>query len=96
MDLKTLENIMVSRGISIRAIPLVINETLEVCHRDKYPDGVVCYDERFKRDMLKIKMVPKNAGKFIVEQKCGTGSLIRFMPDKYYDSIEELVADLKE
>jgi hypothetical protein len=95
MDIKALEQLMITHSFVIRAIPVKIIETYEAYHIKKYPEGVIYYDERFKRDMLRLEKIPKNAGKFIIERVAKTNSLIRFTPkDKYYNSIEEAINDL--
>ena len=95
MDMKTLEHEMIKNGLAIRAIPLKIVENCEARHIDKYPDGVIYFDECLKRNMLRIERIPKNAGKFIFERKVGTGSLIRFNPKgKYYDTIENIIEEI--
>jgi hypothetical protein len=98
MDLKTLESIMICEGVSIRAIPFKTVGVFETRHIDKYPNGIIYYDEIGKRDMLRVERIVSKtiAGKFIVEKKCGTGALIRFSPKKYYDTIEEAINDLCE
>ena len=94
MDIKTLEQKMIANGLVIRAIPLKIISHCEVRYIDKYPTGIVHYNEKYKRNMLKVERIPKNAGKFIFEQNGDTSSMIRFTPNgKYYDSIEDLIRE---
>lgn len=94
MTIEELERIMVEHGATIRAIPKVIVGVYEKRHIDKYPDGRIEYFDSFKREMLVTESAPKNAGKFLLKSKCGTGCMVEF-ERKFYDSIEQAVADLQ-
>lgn len=94
MDIKELEEIMVSHGVALRAIPRKVTGIYEVRHQSQFPNARVEYLEDFKREMLIDERVPKNAGRFIFEAHQGTGSLVKFYANKFYDSIEEAIADL--
>lgn len=94
MTIEELERIMVEHGATIRAIPKVIVGVYDKRHIDKYPDGRIEYLDSFKREMLITESVPKNAGKFLLKSKCGTMSMVQF-EGKFYDSIEQAVADLQ-
>jgi hypothetical protein len=97
MDIKELERLIITNGLVIRAVPLKVFETCEAYHISKYPNGVIHYDERFKRDMLKLEKIPKNAGKFIIERAANTTSQVQFVPNgKYYNSIEDAVNAILE
>lgn len=93
MDLKELERLMIEHGLVIRAIPCETTRILEAYHKDNYPDGVVYYDERFKRDMLKVTKKNSQGGKFIITQKPTQDTIINYWgkPVVFYDSIEEAV-----
>lgn len=95
MDIKELENIMVTHGVVLRAIPNKTTGIYEKRHIDQFPDGKIMYLEDFKRAMLVIEKIPKNAGKFILECEKNTLSTVKFTGRKYFDSIEEAVNSLK-
>lgn len=94
MDIKELENIMVSHGVVLRAIPKTARSIYEKYHADKYPDGIIMYLEKYKREMLIVENIPKNAGKFIFECEKHTSSIVKFNGKKFYDSIEQAIEDL--
>lgn len=94
MNLKELETIMISYGIALRAIPREITEIYEQNHSNKYTNGEIRYLADFKREMLIVRRVPKNAGKFIAEIKVGSGSSVLFNSKKVYDSIEQAIKDI--
>lgn len=94
MDTKELYKIMVEHGVVLRAIPDKIVKIYEKQHFDKYPDGTIKYMEEFEREMLIVEQTPINAGKIIMEQRKDTGSIVVFTGKKFYDSIEQAVADL--
>lgn len=96
MNIKELEDIMVTNGIVLRAIPEEITEIYEKRHIDKFPEGSVRYLERYHREMLVVKRIPRNAGKFIFERAPNTMAVINFRNNKFYDSIEEAMADLQK
>lgn len=86
---------MISHGVVLRAIPEKIRGVYEKRHIDKYPDGVIKYLDDYKREMLVVEIIPKNAGKFIFECARNTNSMVKFMGKKYFDSIEEAVESLQ-
>lgn len=94
MDIKELEEIMVSHGVVLRAIPMKVRGIYEIRHRNQFPNARVEYLEDFKREMLIDERTPKNAGKFIFEANQGTGDMVRFHANRFYDSIEEAMEDL--
>lgn len=89
MNITELEQIMIEYGVTLRAIPSTVYGIYEKKNAEKYPDGEIKFLEAFKREMLITKHIPKNAGKFIFEYNCGTGDLVRFTGQNYYNSIEE-------
>lgn len=94
MDIKKLEEIMVTHGVVLRAIPRKITGVYEKRHREQFPNARVEYLEKFKREMLIDERVPRNAGKFVFEANKGTESTVKFHADRFYDSIEEAIGDL--
>lgn len=96
MEIKELEDIMVTHSVVLRAIPKKVVDVYEKQHIDSYPTGTIRYLERYKREMLVVESIPKNAGKFLFEQQNNTASMVQFRGKKYFDSIEEAVADLLE
>jgi len=96
MDIKELEKIMVSHGVVLRALPKKTRGIYERYHIDKYPHGTIKYLEEYKREMLVIESVPKNAGKFIFECERSTSATVHFSGKKYFDSIEQAIEDLVE
>lgn len=94
MDIKELEEIMVSHGVVLRAIPKKTRSIYERYHIDKYPRGTIQYLEEFKREMLVFESIPENAGKFIFECEKNTSATVHFSGKKYFDSIEQAVEDL--
>lgn len=94
MDIKELENIMISHGIVLRAIPKIERSICEKRRANEFPDGKIEYLEEYKREMLVIERIPKYAGKFIFEYKQGTASTVKFTGKKFFDSIEQAVNDL--
>lgn len=93
MDIKELEKIMIEHGLVIRAVPKKVRSVFEKQHIDKFPDGKIEYLERYKREVLVVDQVPKNAGKFIIECAESACATIRFSGEKFYDSVEEAVED---
>ena len=94
--LEHLQNIMVENALSVRAIPKTVREVVELRHKDKYPGGYVEYIDSFKREMWVYEKYPKHGGQFVVESKCGVGSMIRFSGKRYYNSLEEVINDFTE
>lgn len=96
MDIKELENIMILNGVVLRALPRIMRGIYETRHIDIFPNGTIEYLEEYKREMLVVYTVPKNAGKFIFECARNTMNSVSFAGKKYYDTIEEAVNDLLE
>ena len=96
MEIKELEDIMITHSVVLRAIPKKVVGVYEKQHIDSYPTGTIQYLERYKREMLVVESIPKNAGKFIFECQRNTSSSVHFSGKKFFDSIEEAVADLLE
>lgn len=94
MDIKELEEIMIEHGVVLRAIPKKVRGVYEKYHADEFPNGTIEYLEDFKREMLVVWSIPKNAGKFTFECEKHTGSTVKFRGKKFFDSIEEAVKDL--
>ncbi|MBQ3011261.1 MAG: hypothetical protein IJA20_02925 [Methanocorpusculum sp.] len=94
MDIKELEEIMVEHGVVLRAIPMKVTGIYEVRHRKQFPNARVEYLEDFKREMLIDERVPINAGKFIFESNQGTGNMVKFYANRFYDSIEDAMDGL--
>ncbi len=84
---------MVENAITIKAIPEKVVSIFEKSHLDKYPNGRIQYLDKYKREMLVVETVPKNAGKFVIGVNTGNSSVVRY-EGKFYNSIEEAVADL--
>lgn len=96
MNIEDLEKIMVDYGVVIRAIPKVCRDIIEKRHINEYPDGKIVYLEDFKREMLIIKRIPKNAGKFLLEYNQKTSNMVKFEGKKYFDSITDAIQYLLE
>lgn len=84
---------MIENALSVRAIPETVRNVVELKHKDKYPGGRVEYIDSFKREMWVYERCPRHGGQFVVESKCGTGSMIRFSGKRYYNSLEEVIND---
>lgn len=91
--LERLQEIMVENGLSIRAIPKTIRSIVELRHKNEFPQGHSEYLESFKREMWVYETHPKIGGKFVVESKCGTNSMVRFTGKKFYNSLEEILKE---
>lgn len=89
--IKELEEIMITHGVTLRAIPRVVTSTLEARHIKEFPKGEIKYLPAFKREMLIVKSFPENGGKFLVETNQGTDSVVRFHGKEYFDSISEAI-----
>lgn len=93
MTIQELEQIMVENAVTIKAIPEKVVSIFEKSHLNEYPNGCIQYLEQYKREMLVVETVPKNAGKFVIGRNTGNSSVVRY-EGKFYNSIEEAVADL--
>ncbi len=91
-----LEEIMISHGAVIRAIPREIIHVMEKRHADRYPNGEIRYLDKYKREMLVVKEIPECAGKFIVQEERHTCSIVKFRKPVFLDSIEDVVRHLTE
>jgi len=96
MDIQLLEEIMITHGIVLRAIPRKVRGVYDKRHLDKYPNGIITYLEEYKRDMLVVETIPQNAGKFIFESVKSTRSTVSFSGKKYFDSIEEAIEHIQK
>ncbi|PLS19313.1 hypothetical protein CVD28_02555 [Bacillus sp. M6-12] len=98
MDLEVLGRLMIEHGLVIRAIPMEETSVYEVYHKDKYPDGVVYYDERRKREMIRVTKKLSKGGKFIITKVNGQGTIVNNWgkPVIFYDTIEEAVKSIIE
>ena len=92
MTIKELEDVMAKYGLVIRAIPEKEYSVFEPQHIDKYPNGKI--ESRFGRKMLVVEETPLHAGKFIIEIQRNSLTAVWFKKEKFYDSIEEAVADI--
>lgn len=90
MTIEELEELMINRGLVIRAIPKEITHIYEVHYAKRYPNGTVKYMEEYKREMLLVTEVPENAGKFVMNAKSNTETTVKFHPP-FFSSIKELV-----
>jgi len=105
MTMQELEEIMILKGIVIRAIPMMITGIYETRHASRYPNGVVKYLESYDREMLVVETVPENAGKFMITTEMNTSGVVRFFKSTFTDniykgrffiSLEEAVQAVKE
>ena len=94
MTVVELEKIMIEHGVTLRAIPTEVYGVYEKTHAEEFPDGQILYLDRFKQEMVIVKRIPENAGKFIFKRNCDTASAVRFEGQRYYDSIEEAIEAL--
>jgi hypothetical protein len=61
----------------------------EISHKDRYPDGVVYYDDVYrKRDMLRVVKKNDHGGKFMI-CRAGTGETVKFYNRVFFNSIED-------
>lgn len=95
MTIQELEQIMIENAVTIKAIPKKVISVFEKSHLVEYPNGRIQYLEAYKREMLVVETIPKNAGKFVIGMNTGNSSVVRY-EGKFYGSIEEAVADLIE
>lgn len=96
MDLSTLQKIMVQNGLAIRAVPMMQRIVVDILHKNEFPDGHAEYLEEYKREMWVVNRKNIHGGQFVVESNCGTSAIIHFSNKKFYNSIEELIADIKD
>lgn len=98
MNIKELEELMISKGVVIRAIPRQSIEIYEEFHIDSLKNqGVkveVKYLEKYKREMAVVERVPENSGKFVIEINQGASSIVKFKDKVFYDSIEEAIESI--
>lgn len=95
MDIKELEDVMALYGVVLRAIPKVpIRGVYEKRHIDIYPTGRIEYLPEYKREMLVVETMSKQAGKFLYEFSRGTTSGVNFSGKKYFDTIELAIEDI--
>ena len=80
MDLTRLGELMVKYGVVIRAIPLGGISIQEARHADKFPNGTVEYDPKFKREMLKVPYTNSLGGKFMITREIRTSEDIVHNP----------------
>lgn len=93
MDIEVLEKIMRQNSLVVRAIPAKSIKILETEHADMYPEGHLMHMPGFNREMLVVETEPEHAGQFIVEQQRNTAMRTQFGAKKYYNSLEEVIAD---
>ena len=92
----SLEKIMIKHGIVIRAIPYESTSVVEAYHKDKFPDGIIYYDEAFGRNMLKVTKKNTQGGTFVITTCKDQSAVIRNWgkPVIFYDSIEQAIGSL--
>ena len=96
MDIIAVQNKMIELGLCIRAIPMTRTFIYEASHKDMYPDGVVFYDDVYrKRDMLRVVRQNDHGGKFMI-CRAGSGETVRFNNRFYFDSIEDALNSMVE
>jgi hypothetical protein len=95
MDIIAVQNKMIELGLCIRAIPMTRTFIYESRHKDRYPDGVVYYDEYRKVDMLRVVHQNDHGGKFMI-CRTGSGEIVRFNNRLYFDSIEDALNSMAE
>ena len=93
MTIKELEQIMIQNAITIKAIPEKVVSVFEKCHLAEYPNGSIQYLDKYKREMLVVETIPKNAGKFVIGRNTGISSVVKY-EGQFYDSIEDAIIDL--
>lgn len=64
--IENLQELMIKHGVIIRAIPEYEINLLEPRYKDKYPDAEVIYDERYKRNFIRVETKLSLGKKFIV------------------------------
>jgi len=91
-----LEKIMIKHGVVIRAIPYERVSVIEVRHQDRFPNGIIYYDEAYGRNMLKVIKRNSQGGKFVITTCKDQGAVIRDWgkPVIFYDSIEQALGSL--
>jgi|GEM_PF-3528522 len=96
MNIKELSEVMIEHGLVIRAIPKTVTAIYDPRHKNKYPSGVIKYDERLNRDMLFVESIPGNAGKFIIRSEESSNATVQFYKSKVYDTPIQAVEDFLE
>lgn len=94
-DLGRFEALMRKHSLVIRTVPELEQHVFETKHKDRYPDGKIQYVEEYKRDMLVVKKIPEHAGEFIACSLPNTESVVKFVPKKYYSTLEAIVEDFR-
>lgn len=90
-SIEELNEIMIENSLTLRAIPRVRYEYYEVRHAKNYPDGEIKYLDAYKREMLIIKIIPKNAGKFIIMKTPNTNATVIFYSPIFYNNIIDAI-----
>lgn len=104
MNLDELTKLMIEHGLVIRAIPYETTSTYETRHITSHPEAVIYFDERLKRDMLRVTKKNSQGGKFIIAIKRNQDSIISGWDWKksnqnkvmFFNSIEEAVKEVSE
>ena len=91
MDLVSFEKLMAKHGAVIRAIPKEVTSIFETRHKSHYPNGEIIYLEKFKRKMIVVKTVPKDAGKFLLKTQNDLNSTVKFDGKSCFDSLQDIV-----
>lgn len=91
--LRKLQKIMVKKELSIRAIPKTVRHIEEMRHCSEHPNGHKEFLPGFNREMWVYETTPEHGGKFVVESKCGTNSMVWFRGKKFYNSLEEILKE---
>lgn len=89
MDIKELEEIMISEGIVLRAIPSKTVGIYEKYHINEFPHGTIQYLDEYKREMLVVESIPELAGKFLLQTAKHQNCIVRFDNKELFDSIED-------
>jgi len=94
MTTQEIEQIMIEKGITVRAIPkkIISHWTIQEKNIPNCKNKII-YNEKGKPFEEKIK-VPENGGKFIIVNNCGNDSLVNFKNCKYFNSIDEAIKSL--
>lgn len=95
MNLELLQQLMIENGLAVRAIPPTRRIVVELRHKEEFPDGHAQYLEEFNREMWVEERINSHGGQFVVERNCGTSSTVHFSGKRFYNSLSELIEDVK-
>ena len=74
--IENLQELMIKHGAIIRAIPEHEINLLEPRYKDEYPDAEIVYDERYKRNFIRVETKLSLGKKFIIGIKHNQDSKI--------------------